>query len=237
MQGRDEYQHAAAIYDLLFSRVLREIRLNIRAVLTHCHAQNVIDLCCGTGEQLRMLSCDDMLLTGVDISQAMLNKARQTSPDTIHYLESDAGSLPLPDGGHDGVIISFGLHEKTASQQEAIFSEACRLLAPEGVIIVADYSTPPSGFVPLLMGKTLIPVVERLAGLNHYHNYRDWMIAGAIDGFLERNNPGKLSLIAPHFNGCTKLYVISQVAGDPLLNNLREYRHDRKVSKKEETAA
>ncbi len=237
MQGQDEYQRTAAIYDFLFSRALREIRLNIRAVLTHCHAQNVIDLCCGTGEQLRMLACDDMLLTGVDTSQAMLAKARKVSPDVIHFLEADAGNLPLPDSGHDGVIISFGLHEKTAPQHEAIFSEACRLLTPDGVIIVADYCTPPEGFTSLLMGRLLIPIIERMAGLNHYHNYRDWMAGDGIDGFMERENPGKLSLIAPHFSGCIKLCVASKVKDAPLLACLKRHQHDKEPSTKKGTTA
>jgi ubiquinone/menaquinone biosynthesis C-methylase UbiE len=230
MQGKDEYQNTAAIYDFLFSRALREIRLNIRAVLTHCHAQNVIDLCCGTGEQLRMLASDDMLLTGADISQAMLAKARQTSPGAIHYLEADAGNLPFPDNGHDGVIISFGLHEKTALQHEAIFREACRLLSPDGNIIIADYCTPPAGFASQLMGRMLIPAIERVAGLNHYHNYRDWMANGGIDGFLKRQNPGKLSLIAPHFNSCVKLCVVSKIKDDPLLASLKNQQNNEEPS-------
>ncbi len=215
MQGKDEYRNTAAIYDLLFSRALRKIRSNIRTVLVHCHAQNVIDLCCGTGEQLRMLACDNMLLTGVDLSQAMLARARETSPDTIQYLEADAGNLPLPDNSHDGIIISFGLHEKTASQHEAIFREACRLLTPEGSIIIADYCTPPTGPVSQLMGKMFIPAIERAAGLDHYHNYRGWMTGGGIDGFLERKRPGKLSLISPHFNGCIKIMVASRDTAEP----------------------
>ena len=215
MQGKDEYRNTAAIYDLLFSRALRKIRSNVRTVLLHCHAKNVIDLCCGTGEQLRMLACDQMLLTGVDLSQAMLTRARETSPDTIQYLEADAGNLPLPDNSHDGVIISFGLHEKTASQHEAIFREACRLLTPEGSIIIADYCTPPTGPVSQLMGKMFIPAIERAAGLDHYHNYRDWMADGGIDGFLERNSPDKLSLISPHFNGCIKIMVACRNKVEP----------------------
>ncbi len=216
MQGKDEYQKTAAIYDLLFSRALRKIRTNIRAVLTRYQAQNIIDLCCGTGEQLRMLACDEMLLTGVDLSRAMLARARATSPDTIQYLEADAGNLPIPDNSHDGVIISFGLHEKTASQHEAIFREACRLLTPEGSIIIADYCTPPTGPVSQLMGKMFIPAIERAAGLDHYHNYRDWMADDGIDGFLKKNSPDKLSIISSHFNGCIKIMVASRDKAEPL---------------------
>ena len=76
MQVRDEYQNIAAIYDVLFSRALREIRSHICTTLTHLRTKTVIDLCCGTGEQLRMLEGDDILLTGVDRSQAMLARAR-----------------------------------------------------------------------------------------------------------------------------------------------------------------
>lgn len=77
MQSKDEYHNTAAIYDLLFSRSLRSIRNNICTLISHYKAKDVIDLCCGTGEQLRMLSPKNMLLTGVDLSPAMLTRARE----------------------------------------------------------------------------------------------------------------------------------------------------------------
>ena len=71
----------------------------------------------------------------------------------------------------------------------------------------------------------LIPAIERAAGLDHYHNYRGWMTDGGIDGFLERNSPGKLSLIAPHFNGCIKIMVVSKVKKDPLAASLKRQQN------------
>ncbi len=222
MQSRDEYKNSAAVYDLLFSRVLRSIRHNICTFLTHYRAQKVIDLCCGTGEQLRMLNNNDILLTGVDLSPSMLVRARENSPASIHYLEADASHLQLPDASYDGVIISFALHEKTAPQHRAIFHEACRILRPGGHIIVADYALPPSGFSPLLLGRMLVPAIERAAGINHYHNYRDWMKNGALEGFLARENPGKTTLIAPYFRGCIHLCAVSQIKESPLQASLKK---------------
>ena len=222
MQKKDEYQHIAACYDLLFSRSLRAVRSNICTYLSHCRAGKIIDLCCGTGEQLRMLSKEGILLTGVDNSSAMLARARKKSPESIRYLEADACRLPLADGSYDGVIISFALHEKTVLQYSAIFHEACRLLKPGGHIIIADYGRPPAGLWPRLVGNIVIPLIERTAGIAHYHNYRDWMKNGALQGFLARENPGQALLIASHFQGCIHLYAASQIKKNPSQANVEK---------------
>ncbi len=211
MQHKDEYQKTARIYDLLFSRALRDIRETICTCLTHHKADSVIDLCCGTGEQLRALANRDILLTGVDTSQAMLHQARQKSPESIHYLESDASNTELPSGTYDGVIITLALHEKPLQQHQAIFKEACRLVHPAGLILIADYCMPPEEILSQIMGTICIQSVERLAGINHYHCYKDWMANGAVEGFLNTSSPGKLSLISDHFKGCVKLLAVTNI--------------------------
>lgn len=233
MQGKDEYKNIASRYDFLLSSAMRSMRTTICTYIKHCGARNIIDLCCGTGEQLRMLNREDILLTGVDLSGAMLNQARSVSPHSIHYLETDASNLPLPDSEYDAVIISFALHEKPAFLHELIFKEACRLVTHQGNIIIADYATVPAGMDAWISGKVVIPLIERLAGLDHYHNYRDWMAGGALEGFLERQNPGKLSLIAPHSSGCSRVYAVSRVKNDQLTENLKRIQRHYSPSQKE----
>lgn len=222
MQTRDDYQRTASYYDFLLSRGLRSIRTNIRTCLRHYDVTNVIDICCGTGEQLQMLGNENMLLTGIDLSEAMLAKARSKSPATIHYLETDACNLPFPDSEYDGVIITLALHEKTATQQQLIFKEACRIVKHDGHIIVADYAAVPEGYNSTLIGKVFIPFIERLAGLDHYHNYKDWMAQGALQGFLENNCTGTISLISQHAKGCIHIYAISKSKDDPLGADLKK---------------
>lgn len=152
-----------------------------------------------------------MTLTGVDLSQAMLYQARKKSPESIHYLETDAGDTELPAGKYDGVIITFALHEKPAAQHQAIFKEACKLLTPDGVILIADYCVPPEELFSQIMSTVGFQSVERLAGINHYHCYKDWMTNGAVEGFLDIHNPGKLSLISEHYFGCVKLLTVSKI--------------------------
>lgn len=217
MQNKDEYQNTARIYDLLFSRALKRLHETIRTCLNYQKATNVIDLCCGTGNQLRSLADLDMLLTGVDMSQAMLNQARKKSPSSIHYLESDAGNTKLPSGKYDGVIISFALHEKDAKQHQGIFKEACRLVHPRGQILIADYCIPPEEILSQVLSTIGFQSIERLAGINHYHCYKDWMASGAVEGFLDRNNPGKLSLISEHYKGCVKLLSVSHISPQPTI--------------------
>lgn len=217
MQNNDEYQNTARIYDLLFSHALKTLHETIRTCLNYQKATNVIDLCCGTGEQLRSLAGMNMILTGVDISQAMLNQARIKSPSSIHYFESDARNTKLPSGKYDGVILSFALHEKDAKHHQSIFKEACRLVHPRGQILIADYCIPPEEILSQVLSTIGFQSIERLAGINHYHSYKDWMASGAVEGFLDRNNPGKLSLISEHYKGCVKLLSVSNIPPQPII--------------------
>ena len=63
----------------------------------------------------------------------------------------------------------------------------------------------------MLMSNGIFQSVERLAGINHYHCYKDWMANGAVEGFLDSHNPGKLSLLSTHYFGCVKLLMVSKV--------------------------
>jgi ubiquinone/menaquinone biosynthesis C-methylase UbiE len=207
MHDRDEYKKAAPIYDLLFSRALSSIRRNICTFLINQKATNILDLCCGTGEQLRLLSHNNMDLTGIDLSPAMLAEARRKSPSFINYLETDAADIQLPDNKYDGIIVTLALHEKSSRQREAIFEEACRLLKHNGHMIIADYCTPSPLLSSQVFGKMLIPTIERAAGSDHYQNYKNWMSIGGIEGFLHKKNPGILNLVASHFR--SNIHVIA----------------------------
>ena len=201
----DEYEKAAARYDSLLTRPLHSIRSSIAGFAISQQAKSIIDLCCGTGEQLQMLSGSNLQLTGVDLSPAMLAVARKKNKGAIKYLESDASATGLPSHSFDIAMISFALHEKPASLRSAIFCEAKRLVKKTGTLIIAEYSVTPAGILAALCGNILIPIIERSAGADHYRHYRDWMNKAAIGGFLQTSHTGSSILISSHLQGCIQI--------------------------------
>jgi len=46
------------------------------------------------------------------------------------------------------------------------------------------------------------------------------MNQGAIETYLHRQSPGRLTLIAPHFKGCIQIFAVSNNKENPLTANL-----------------
>ena len=55
--------------------------------------RRILELGCGTGRLSRLLSAAGHQVTGIDLCEPMLQKARQASPPTIHYLGMDMRRL------------------------------------------------------------------------------------------------------------------------------------------------
>ena len=109
---KDEYRYTGALYDFLLSRPLRPIRFSIRSFTLENNHKRILDICCGTGEQLRLLEGNNLHLTGVDLSASMLREAKKKSNE-INYLCMDWSQPQIDHGLNiiDCAIISFGLHE------------------------------------------------------------------------------------------------------------------------------
>ena len=184
----DSYQNIAAVYNRLFSTSLKQLREDIRTYIFHRKFKKIIDICCGTGEQLTSLERPDMQLSGLDNSPAMLEQARQyCGPGTeLHFL--DASKNVFSKGSFECAVISLSLHEKRPAEIQLIFENARNLVQEKGVIIIADYSPSPSSLWGKVIGKLIIPVIEKCAGSEHYNNYIKWMQTGGLEGFLSQQN-------------------------------------------------
>jgi SAM-dependent methyltransferase len=69
----------------------------------------VLDLCCGTGAIARMAFDREARVTGIDVSEAMVDAARANSSSSVRFEVADAGALPFSDGGFDAVLCGFAL--------------------------------------------------------------------------------------------------------------------------------
>jgi len=183
----DEYKSYAGFYDRLLTPLLRQLRVDIRTFINYRGYRNVIDICCGTGDQLQMLERDGLHLVGIDSSSAMLERARNRCSDTVTFYRLDAAQMHPPAEPFDCALLVFSLHEKHATIRNQIFHNARRMVKQGGALIIADYSGAVEGTAASIIGRLLLPIIERCAGTTHYHNYTDWMKNGALEGFFDRH--------------------------------------------------
>ena len=70
---KSDYDFIAKIYDPVLYIVLKPIRIAVKNVLLKYREKSIIDLCCGTGNQLKLLSKNGFKnLHCLDISNSML---------------------------------------------------------------------------------------------------------------------------------------------------------------------
>ncbi len=184
----DDYRRIARIYDLFLSTALKQLRQDIRTYVFHKKYQHVVDICCGTGEQLRYLSKPHMQLCGIDSSLAMLEQARKvcSSEVDLHLLDAEQGSFAA--NSFDCAILSLALHEKHPSSARTIYANCHKLLREQGALIIADFNPPAKGFLGSFLGRCVIPLIEKCAGSDHYMNYSQWVDRGGLEHFLTRLN-------------------------------------------------
>jgi len=167
---------AANIYDPILYFALKNIRQDIIRLIPD-HDVRILDLCCGTGDQLKRLSDEGFSnLTGVDLSPEMLKVAGKGNK-IVNLLERDVQHTGLPGASFDIIIISLAVHEKTARIQNKMLAEAKRLLAPGGQLILVDFSLDDQAKITSKIAATMI---ERLAGKAHYRNFKAYVSKGGL---------------------------------------------------------
>jgi SAM-dependent methyltransferase len=90
----------------------------------------LLDVGCGTGAHSAALAERGWSVTGVDVSQDMLRRARERGVEAI---EADAAALPFGDATFDAVV-SMWTHTDVGDFP-AIVREVARVLTPEGPFV------------------------------------------------------------------------------------------------------
>lgn len=99
---------------------------------------SVGDLGCGTGQISELLAPFVAQVIAVDESAAMLSAARKRlrGYENVSVREGDLGALPIDDDSLDAALLFLVLHY-TADPAE-VLTEACRVLKPDGRVLVVD---------------------------------------------------------------------------------------------------
>lgn len=104
----------------------------------------VLDVATGTGRTLRQLrgALPQAQLVGLDLSHAYLRQANrwlsQLPGELPQLVQGNAETMPFVDASFEAVTCVFLLHELPGEARQNVLSEGFRLLAPGGVMVVAD---------------------------------------------------------------------------------------------------
>ena len=131
--------------------------------------KRVLDIATGTGDLAfeARKQMPDVLITGVDLSEGMLSKARikakERGYEEMVFRKGDSENLEFPDNTFDAASVAFGV--RNFENLEKGLSEINRVLRPGARLAVLEFSKPRVFPVKQLFNlyfKTLLPLTGRL---------------------------------------------------------------------------
>ena len=175
------YDRWAPIYDLVFGGVFSKGR-DAAIQATNKIGGRVLEVGVGTGISLPLYS-PNVRIFGTDISEAMLNKAKQrVAEGHLKNIEGlavmDAEKLEFPDDSFDVVMAQYVV--TAVPNPEVALDEFARVLRPGGELIILTRVSADAG-MRRVIERTLQPVVTRLGFRTadfSWSRYTKWL-AGA----------------------------------------------------------
>ena len=139
--------------------------------------KDVLEVACGAGVGLGLLSRRARSVTGIDIDENNCRTARETyeCEPRVTVERADATCLPFRDGSFDVVVVFEALYYLPSV--EAFLWEVDRVLRPQGLLIVSTVNCSWSGFNRSPFS-TKYYSADELSGVLVEHGYRSRMFAG-----------------------------------------------------------
>jgi ubiquinone/menaquinone biosynthesis C-methylase UbiE len=183
VSAADPYRRFASVYDRLIEPLQAGVRRVALDVVPPQPGWQVLDVGCGTGTGMVRYVDAGCTVSGVDVSEAMLQRASARLGDRAELNLTDGDTLPFDDGRFDLVATSMVLHEVAAAGREAFVAEMGRVTKPDGRMMLIDFRFGSwRGWRGPAIG-ALSRIIERLSG--HYSGYRSFKASGGVPGVLE----------------------------------------------------
>ena len=116
--------------------VLSVVTKQVTKALGEVDGLQICDLACGEGHLSRYLAEQGGVVTGVDISEGLLERARRQTPDglELRYVQDDAQTLTtFPEPSFDIVVSNMALMD--IPNIEGVFDSCFRILKPGGLFV------------------------------------------------------------------------------------------------------
>lgn len=168
--------------------------------------ERVLDVACGTGVVTRLAAARVGAAgstTGLDVHPGMLAVARSATPPdlSIDWRESDAESMPLPDGAFDVVLCQMGL--QFVSGKLSALREMRRVLASGGRAVINVPGPKPPLFAVLTdalsryIGPQAAAFADRVFSMHDVDELTELVRAGGFRDVQIEALPKTLRLPAP----------------------------------------
>jgi demethylmenaquinone methyltransferase / 2-methoxy-6-polyprenyl-1,4-benzoquinol methylase len=121
----------------------------------------VLDVCCGTGDLAVACAREGAVVTGLDFSEPMLDRARRKAPE-LEWVSGDALALPFDDGTFDGATVGFGV--RNVEDLERGLRELRRILRSGGRVGILEITRPRGPLAPFyrLWFDGVVPLLGKL---------------------------------------------------------------------------
>jgi demethylmenaquinone methyltransferase/2-methoxy-6-polyprenyl-1,4-benzoquinol methylase len=157
------FDRIAPVYDVM-NRVmtvgldLRWRRIAAEAVVKP--GDRVLDACCGTGDLAVASAKRGGVVTGLDFSPAMLERARRKLPSAT-WVEGDLLALPFEAGSFEAATVGFGVRNVADLEQGLV--ELRRVLVQGGRVAVLEITQPRGLLAPFyrIWFDRIVPLLGR----------------------------------------------------------------------------
>ncbi len=171
------------IYELLIDPILSGLHENVLKDIKS--SDKVIDVACGTGSLTLAISKRAGSVMGIDISEVMISAARKSANKkrvcNAGFMVLDAAEMHLfRDKEFNIAVISMAVHQFEAETAVSILSGMKRIASK---VIIVDYNYP----LPQGTSSWLVTSIEKIAGVDHYKNFRRYIEKGGINYFIRES--------------------------------------------------
>lgn len=139
---RKAFNTLAPFYNLM-TLPLAKVREQVVDLTSAKKGSTVLDVATGTGQQALAFGKRGYDVTGVDLTEAMLDIARKhNQAGLVKFEVADATRLRFENESFDVSCVSFALHDMPATIREQVLKEMVRVTKLQGVIVIVDYDLP-----------------------------------------------------------------------------------------------
>lgn len=97
---------------------------------------SILELGCGSGDPVTRELAKRFAVVGVDISERLLEIARQNVPEAT-FLQADMAALDLPPGSFDAVAAFYSIPHLPREEQGALLRKIAGWLKPRGLLVAS----------------------------------------------------------------------------------------------------